>query len=507
MPGILIDEATGTAWLLEGEPNITLEDTSDPDHVPEDAWHWRLGRHTDSHVRLDVPGCPLRALDLTYFRGAWGWARSRDVEHSTGGMVVDPLPLEPGSVLQAGGVRLIFDCDGRAPGPRALLSAGLAAPAEQAALSRRLVEAYELSRRDPLRAAPLLLETARAALALESLLAESAALQLAACGREELMQSFVESVRTSAHDGSPAARWVAIRVLGAMFRGGFQPAQRVLETLSARGERAWVRGLCSRMLSPDFADPSPLGGAADATPMLLVALAEVSAGLDEVPLVVEVFGVSAAEARIRLASTRPAVITRAPYAEAAAIRARGEVVGLRTVSCDDRDVALVRDAPAAQRVELGDSSVRFVSREGPAVEIPYEELRMIVRASRVSRFGRELRPILPFGSMKVGRSAEDPRGEVFEDESVEHALLLFSRDACALVNQHTNFSNLGPTMQLSALANLQAISRSLRERAPRAVFDDRLVAMGRRRLAVADDLGATTADVICALLRVINLAG
>ena len=69
-------------------------------------------------------------------------------------------------------------------------------------------------------------------------------------------------------------------------------------------------------------------------------------------------------------------------------------------------------------------------------------------------------------------------------EQTSQVIFVFAQDGrCALLSEHgLDFSCLGPHMQPVRTANMGILAKLLRERAPHAYFDERLMRLGRRPL-------------------------
>jgi len=86
------------------------------------------------------------------------------------------------------------------------------------------------------------------------------------------------------------------------------------------------------------------------------------------------------------------------------------------------------------------------------------------------------------GGLKITR--KEKKTVRTSEEETEQALFVYGASgACAAIyDGEILFACLGSAMQPSKLANMVALTRLLRERAPAAAYDDRLLRLGHRGL-------------------------
>jgi hypothetical protein len=143
--------------------------------------------------------------------------------------------------------------------------------------------------------------------------------------------------------------------------------------------------------------------------------------------------------------------------------------------------------------ELGPGSLQVRSRQGETAEVPWPEVRLLLRGivrvqhkRTVMVQQRELslgRAILTHGLM-VTKVKKSPRTEVMTGES-EGFLHLYAPSTPPLVfpQNDLDYSGLGPGLDPSAAANFARLTAALRAACPEARYDERLASpQGQARL-------------------------
>lgn len=225
--------------------------------------------------------------------------------------------------------------------------------------------------------------------------------------------------------------------------------------------------------------------------MRLLALIKRPADLDAaVRVLADVTGLTLAEARMRLAPEPPALLSRVPEDVA-----RQQVTALRQAGL----AVLAIDDTAAQQVErtivrdfaLEPSGLEVSDRSGSGFETPWTELAVILRAVTTVRSTTDQTETkqkfdagtaLISGGLKMTRSVEQTTRT--SSTETEQVVLAYTRDGrCAAFRElAVNYSCLGPLLQPVRLSNLLTIAKQLRERAPKAFYDERLIRLGTRPL-------------------------
>jgi len=204
----------------------------------------------------------------------------------------------------------------------------------------------------------------------------------------------------------------------------------------------------------------------------------------------EASGLPLAEARMRLAPEPPALLARLQGEQAdalvGALRRGGlTVLAIQAPCPTDRDRMVVR------RFMLGMAGATFTSRSGDTLQFTWAEVTALLRGSRALRTdvereerSRGFSPVRAIATGGLLNSRTTSRTVRTSNEEVEQVLLLYLRDgrAAALAEQELEFSCLGPAMQPSHAGNMAELGRRLREHAPGAFYDERLLRLGRRPL-------------------------
>jgi len=153
---------------------------------------------------------------------------------------------------------------------------------------------------------------------------------------------------------------------------------------------------------------------------------------------------------------------------------------------------LAPEPPAVlARFALEPSDLRLTTRDGEALTLPWDEVRLVLRGIRIARTtsehtetARKLalgRAVLTGGLVMTKKSTSTVRGS--EEES-EQFILVHGRTGqrVMLGEKALEFSGLGPLLQPARTANIGVLAQELRRRTPLAFHDDRLVRLGRRAL-------------------------
>lgn len=201
-------------------------------------------------------------------------------------------------------------------------------------------------------------------------------------------------------------------------------------------------------------------------------------------------GMAPAEARMRLAPEPPALLARLAPAAADALVAQLRKAGLAALAVDEQQLA-EEERTLARSVAFGPASVTFTPRAGPPLELAWDEVRVILRGASSVRTQREhvektrgldMGKALVTGGLAATRTSEKTVRS--NQEETSQIIFVFAQDGRgALLSEHAlDFSCLGPHMQPVRTANMGVLVKLLRERAPRAYFDERLMRLGRRPL-------------------------
>jgi hypothetical protein len=223
--------------------------------------------------------------------------------------------------------------------------------------------------------------------------------------------------------------------------------------------------------------------------MKIVALVR---SVGEVPTAAQVLaaaaGMAPAEARMRLAPEPPALLARlAPDAADALVQTLRDA-GLAALSIDEGAVA---ERVTARTATLGPARGTFTPRAGEPLTMDWEDVTVILRGASSLRTQSEhtektkqvaLGAALVTGGLKLTKTTETTvRGS---SEETSQVLFVFDREGrgAMLPEVGFDFSCLGAAMQPSRTANMATLARLVRERAPAAFYDERLLRLGRRPL-------------------------
>jgi hypothetical protein len=210
----------------------------------------------------------------------------------------------------------------------------------------------------------------------------------------------------------------------------------------------------------------------------VVAVGEIAAALeDEAPPLAAAVGLTAYDIKARLTGPLPRVLFQSPQEEPArrvlaAVRARRHGAFL----CDTDTVPRPADVVRVRRFAVTDVGVLA----GEAV-LPYDRIGAVLRVavrSTVVRSTREKelrsRGARPPATVEVEHAAHE--------SLVVHAAYLVPRTAGAersrpwvLHEREASFLALGPALKKTRRENLTAALDLVRERAPRAIYDERFV--------------------------------
>lgn len=199
-------------------------------------------------------------------------------------------------------------------------------------------------------------------------------------------------------------------------------------------------------------------------------------------------GMAPAEARMRLAPEPPALLARlAPDAAEALVKTL-QGAGLAALAIDESEVA---DRVTARTVTFGTAQVTFTPRAGAPLSMAWEDVAVILRGASSLRTQSEhtekttkvaLGTALVTGGLKLTKTTEKSvRGS---QEETSQVVFVFDRGGrgAVLPEIGLDFSCLGPAMQPSRTANMVTLARLVREQAPAAFYDERLLRLGRRPL-------------------------
>jgi hypothetical protein len=242
--------------------------------------------------------------------------------------------------------------------------------------------------------------------------------------------------------------------------------------LRARIEKAEQRERERAVVLPTgLADAEDASTAADT----LVALGRAPASVEQaLPVLSRLLRVSPVDVRLRLMASQPSILARLPSLEAELLRDLLAAEGFPVVSAPVSQLTGVltpirRFTLEAQRLVLEDA--KRVSHE-----VRYSELRLLVRGRRKT-VSIEKKVEMEYGPRGSPDRFEmrTPKEEIIKHPHVENFLWVYGGTVRAAFTEATSFISLGAKQGLTRHAALQNLLAELRQRAPQAVVDERLM--------------------------------
>ncbi|HUM09703.1 MAG TPA: hypothetical protein VLT82_02025 [Myxococcaceae bacterium] len=225
--------------------------------------------------------------------------------------------------------------------------------------------------------------------------------------------------------------------------------------------------------------------------MKLVSTVRLPPQLDAaVEALVDSAGMSAAEARMRLAPEPPALLARVPPERATELVAALGRAGLVALAID-QTVPSDADRFQARSFAFQDGGAIFTSRSGETLGLAWNEVQLVLRGIRISRTSTTHtetsrafsmgRAVLTGGLVMTKKTSSTVRDS--QEDSEQFVLVHGSGgERVILAEKALEFSGLGPLLQPARAANLGVVAQELKRWAPAAFHDDRLVRLGRRSL-------------------------
>ena len=220
--------------------------------------------------------------------------------------------------------------------------------------------------------------------------------------------------------------------------------------------------------------------------MYVVAIIELNAPVDaEAVALASDLGITAYEARLMLVPGIPAVVRRTgDKPQALDLLGRLRARGHGAIACDASAVATSDRMPSMRRFRCGADALLL--DDAPGAALPYDDVLALVAAVHRRRVASEghvrdrnfsvARAVLSGGLVTTRTVTREAHNATEEREPV---LYLFRRSGATpwILHEHgTNWAGLGRPVAPSAADNFRAAALVLRERMPRAAYDDRLVA-------------------------------
>jgi hypothetical protein len=237
--------------------------------------------------------------------------------------------------------------------------------------------------------------------------------------------------------------------------------------------------------------------------VFVVALTELHGTIDaEAAALAGDLGVTAYEARLLLAQGTPTIVrTTADEGPALELLARLRGRGQGAVAIDGTTVVPSHAMMSMRRFRLGPSSIALDDRPE---ELPYDDVRAIIAAvhrvqttnaseSRDKQLSVS-RAVMSGGLVMTKTVKRETRSETTEREPVLYLYRRSGGTPWLLRERGTIWMGHGRTVSPLASENFRTAVRALRERAPGAVYDDRLASRRSvpQRLVVTGTPGGTT---------------
>jgi hypothetical protein len=239
----------------------------------------------------------------------------------------------------------------------------------------------------------------------------------------------------------------------------------------------------------------------------VVAITELSAAIDvEAPALATDLGVTAYEARLVLAPGTPAIVRVTPdKALASDLLARLRARGHGAVACDMSAVVASTAMTSMRRFRLGPTVISLDDRPGD--ELSYDRVIALIAAAPRQRTTsesegrqRELsigRAVLTGGIVTTRTVTRETRAATEQREPVLYVFRRGGGNPWILREHGTSWAGHGGPMAPSASDNFRIAVDLIRQRAPDAPYDARLVARKSipERMAVSGGAAGTTTTI------------
>lgn len=239
---------------------------------------------------------------------------------------------------------------------------------------------------------------------------------------------------------------------------------------------------------------------------------------EEAPRLAADLGLTAYETGLMLRGPTPIIVLRSEdRTRASDILGRLRSRGHDAIACDLATVASSDDMfrPKSFRFDRGDL---VGLGQGEEHRLPLDGVFALVRANHVTRTedtvvekSRKIslgRAALTGGLLATKTSSIESKRVTSEREPV---LYLFRSDAAPwlLASTHLNYDGLGADMKISKMENFEVLVRLLRERAPAAAFDARLLAVRSTPTVVEESptrLSLSSASTLDVLAHIVAMS-
>jgi hypothetical protein len=248
-----------------------------------------------------------------------------------------------------------------------------------------------------------------------------------------------------------------------------EDTRREAARLRARLEKAEARER-ERTEAAALGEEPSRGESPAAVADVLVALARPPASVEEsLPVLSKLLRLSPVDVRMRLAASQPSVLARLPEFEAQMLRELLTAEGFAVVSAEMSQ--LVGVLTAVRRFRLEEQHLSIEDAKGVPQQVPYAQLRLVVRGRRKTTLIERTEEV------EYDRTVEARvrKETIIRHPRVENFLWVYGGTVRAAFTEETSFASLGAQRGLTRHASLQSLLAQLRQRAPQAVVDERLM--------------------------------
>jgi hypothetical protein len=194
-------------------------------------------------------------------------------------------------------------------------------------------------------------------------------------------------------------------------------------------------------------------------------------------------GITAFEARQRLAGSGPAVVAHfADPGQAQALAKQLNQGGIATLIVDEAECG--QGGPfIVRRFELGEAALRIEQAGRQQAEIPYAEVELLLPAASIVEYsekktvtGRKfsLGKTIMAGGIPMSKKVERQEEATIEERGKVLYLYAGQRPPIVMSQDRMIYDGLGKAMQLTRELNFGYLIAELRRRCPKAVYDERL---------------------------------
>jgi hypothetical protein len=237
--------------------------------------------------------------------------------------------------------------------------------------------------------------------------------------------------------------------------------------------------------------------------MQVVAITQLAGSVDsEASALASELGLTAYETRLLLAAGTPTLVRRADGPTAAALASRLRARGHGVVVCDGSDVTPSSEMIDMRRLRLGPGGVSLDDRAGDA--LPFDDVLALLPArhrhhtetstATIERKFSASRALISGGLVTTTTVKSEAHHATDRSDQVLYVVRRSGATPWILREHGSHWSGLGRPLAASSIENFRVAVALLRERAPGAVYDDRLLSRkaSPERTEAAGAAGART---------------